>query len=339
MGVGRKTKWILTAAVLLAAALATIYFFEKEEGDGRSSSRDELSSGGEITSSPSDPGSRDIILAEVDGVVVWVQLPDGGRETGILPSLPPAEVRSQSYQGLDPRLQQPGGPFLWFERTEGAWIYGRAVSVDGRDTAPVYRCDTGVKACEKTEEVPIDAVSGEIPVVPQGALSPSGKRLVLVNLHDTPYLETGARWELLLFDTDRLSAVTQAIDISSVADVNPDAGYDNVSAVAWEPSEERLAVATSRRIVIVDLRSGVLTTVYEVPDSAIDEDVISFDSSMLVWSPSGRYLAFADYSRSAAASEEEDEETTDTLRLIDLEQGNALLTLTQGKDVRLIPRD
>jgi WD40 repeat protein len=159
---------------------------------------------------------------------------------------------------------------------------------------------------------------------------------VVINQHDTPNTETGTRWDLLVYATNRLDTPAQSIDISAAIDRSPEAAYDSVSSVAWGPDETQVAIASSRRIVIADIRSGTVTQVFEAPVPADEDANPSWDNSLLVWSPGGRYLTFASYSEAAGASDESDEETADTLTAIDLEQGNALQTLVRGESVRLV---
>lgn len=281
---------------------------------------------------------EDSILAEIDGRIQVIRLPGGEQRSVDLPAKPLQAVMTARYQGLDPSLQQPGAPFLWFHNSSGKMIFGRMVAADGRDTAPVYACDTETHACQKTAVDSSQAGGqGDVAVVPRGAVSQTEKYLVTVAQHDIPYIETGTRWDLLVYAADHLNEPQWTINISAAIDRSPETGYDSVSSVAWSPDEERVAVASSWKIVIADIRSGSVTSVFKAP-APVDEDTDpAWDNSALVWSPSGRYIAFASYSEAAGASEVSDEEAVaDVLTIIDLEQGNAVKALVRAKSVRLI---
>ncbi|QQR78822.1 MAG: PD40 domain-containing protein [Candidatus Moraniibacteriota bacterium] len=336
MGRQEIVKYALLAAAALAVAFVVYFYFlrsSEQTAPVSNTTRDSASLESPGASDDQRPEGRETIIAEIDGVIRQVSLPSGKLEpmTDFVEALP-MELQLESYTGVDPAFQKPEAPDLWFQPRVGKLIFGHVVTPDGRDVAPVYVCDTEAHRCEHTGPgADLGAAT-----VPQGAVSGTGERLVVINQHDTPNTETGAHWDLLVYATNRLDTPERTIDISAAIDRSPEAAYDSVSSVAWSPDGTQVAIVSSRRIVIVDIRSGTVTQVFEAP-APVDEDANpSWDNSLLVWSPGGRYLAFASYSEAAGASDESDEETADTLTAIDLEQGNALQTLVRGESVRLV---
>ena len=259
-------------------------------------------------------------------------LPDG--KTGSETVEPIAEeLLTVPYRGLDPGLQRSETDFFWLPLERGKRIFGYEPTPDGYGVSRIYVCDTGTRVCEKTGIESKGNTQGEQVILPDGGVSVGGERIALIVHHDVPYIRT--RWDLLVLETHELSRPPQTIDISALIDRRPETGYDSVSSVAWSPDGERLALATTNRISTVDIRSGDMKTVFEEPVPADDESGPSWDNSAIVWSPSGRYIVFGGYS-SGNGNGEGDEQVPDTLRLIDLERGNEVKILIQGKNIRLI---
>ena len=279
--------------------------------------------------------NQESIAIEIDGEAWQLSLPDGQLQV-LKQEDVPSSVWTQSYQGLDQKVRQSGSEFLWFRRPVGDRIFGRMITSDGHDVLPLYICSIGDRMCEKAigpaEELPI----GEKAFLPEGAVSLSGQRVAAVIQHDMPYIETGEKWELFVYESDHLSNVPRTFDLSPVIDRSPAAGYDSISSVAWSPDEQQIAIATSRKIVIVNIQSGVLATVFETPIATDDEEGPVWDNSALAWSSGGRYIAFASYSEAAGADDENDEEIGDRLELIDLAEGNARQIVFQGDSIQIL---
>lgn len=324
-------KYGLGAAIILAVALGVLFYLT-HRAEPEKTVNQESNTNQTPQTAPAQKIVEDVVVAEIDGVMTKVRLPSGERQS--IPGFKefvPVEIARDAYTGLDLASLKPGLSLPWFQEEIGKNLYGNAVTVDGQDVSPVYVCDTEQHLCKKSGP----AIHHGIAIIPSGAVSATGQYIAMIDQHDRPNIETGVRWELLIYRADQLEAPAWTVDISSAIDRGEEAGYDSVSSVAWSPNEERVAVASSRKIVIVDIRSGGETTVFESPAPADDEGDVVWDNGTLVWSPSGRYVAFASYSDFSDASEETDEEAADTLTIIDLEQGNTVIPLIQGQSVRL----
>ncbi len=341
MVVKASMKYGLGAVAVLAAALGVIVYGLQSRSTPAVRERVAIEPSTTLTPQESSGMSArtetDALLVEVDGAIQRVRLPSGQKEAGQdYEEMSPTQLSGALYEGLNPESSAPDVPVVWFQKRVGKLLYGHEVTADGRDIAPVVVCDTEQYRCDRTGE---SENRGAAAIVPQGAVSMTGQHIALVSQHDRPFTETGAYWELLTYTADQLSKPTWSIDISSAIDRSPGAGYDSVSSVAWSPDEERVAIASSRNIVIADIRSGTVTSIFDAP-AQIDEDANpAWDNSVLVWSSSGRYIAFASYSDMAGANEDSDEEAADTLTIIDLEAHNALTSLVLGENVRLIDRE
>lgn len=336
MGRRETVRYILLAAAVLAVAFAAYFYFLQSLGRVApvgDAMRDADSIGSTVAPIGQQPEAEDVIVCEVDGVISRVRLPSGEMEpmTGFVEALP-MELALESYTGVDPALQQPGALDLWFRFQVDETIFGNVVTPDGRDVSPVYVCDTEGHHCEHTGP----GADPGATTVPQGAVSGTGERVVVIDQHDTPNTETGTRWDLLVYATNRLDIPARTIDISVAIDRSPETAYDSVSSVAWSPDETQVAIASSRKIVIVDIRSGTVMQVFEAPISADEDANPAWDNSLIVWSSSGRYLSFAGYSEAAGVSDASDEEIADILLVIDLEQGNTLQTLVRAGSVRIV---
>lgn len=341
--IGRKAIGYLLAAVAIAAAafLAWDLFRGASEKDkqGKNPSWEGISvsneNGDDRRGNPSEGRVTDTVLVEVDSAIRRIVLPDGRIESAEPGAAIPEEWRTAVYDGLDPMLQRADTSFSWLPFRRDGTIFGYVVASDGYGVLSVYACDTVRRACERADVAGAGKGSeGDDPVLPEGAVSATGKKVALVFHHDTPYVETGIRWELAVLEMGKFAEASRMIDISAAIDRGAESDYDSVSSVAWSPDENRLAIATNRRVFIVDTRSGDMTAVFEVPISDGDEEP-SWDNSTLVWSPGGRYIVFTGFSPASMTDEESGERQTDMLQYIDLEEGNAVRTLLQGKTVLL----
>lgn len=336
MGGATKARYVGWAVAGGAAAFALYFFLLKPSMEPKQDALPQdiaLSEKQSMSVEHQPPTVQDSLIAEIDGLAQRIQLPNGERDVveNLVPA-PALQLAPEEYTGLDAGTSTLNTGGLWFQQRVDNLLFGHVVTPEGRDIAPIYVCDTGQRRCEHT----LHSASFGVAIIPQGAVSRTGQHLLMIAQHDTPNIETGSRWDLLVYQASQLTAPTRVLDISTAIDKRPTAGYDAVSSVAWSPDETRVAVATSQKIVIVDVQSGTVTQVFEAP-IPVDEDTDPvWDNEALIWSPSGRYIAFASYSGESGTSETTDEEAADTVTIIDLDQDNVVKNLVKGESIHLI---
>jgi WD40 repeat protein len=334
---GTSKAWYAAWAVAGGAAAFALYFFLlKPSVEPKQSALPQAISLLEKQSMSAEhqpPKVQDSLIAEIDGVTQRIQLPNGERN-GVedLASAPALQLSPEEYTGLDAGASTLNTGDLWFQQRVDNLLFGHVVTSEGRDTAPIYVCDTGQRRCEHT----IYPASFGVAIIPQGAVSRTGQHLLMIAQHDTPNIETGARWDLLVYQARQLLSPMRTFDISTAIDERPAVGYDTVSSVAWSPDEKRVAIATSQKIFVVDVQSGTVTQVFEAPIPADEDADPVWNNETLIWSLSGRYIAFASYSGESGTSETTDEEASDTVTIIDLDQENAVKDLVIGEGIHLI---
>lgn len=253
------------------------------------------------------------------------------------------EILTQVYQGLEQSLQNGSSSFIWTDwDSDKKKIFGHMVSVDGSDVSPMYECDTEKKSCAYTVGYNSQEADNTIAMIPNGSLSPSLEKFVMVVQNDKPNEETGQKWELLLYGSDDISK-PQSFDISVAIDMSEDVAYDGVHSVAWNASEDKIAIGTTRRIFIFDVATGGLSLAYIAP--ADEDGDFYWDSSKLFLSPDASSVAFVDVKDILTESDDEsddfDETTEDTditlnvLKRIDLKNANVVSELLQGEGLSL----
>jgi len=251
-----------------------------------------------------------------------------------------SDLLDQNYQGLDPLLQKNGDAFVWFKWDSAKkLLFGHILASDGPGASPVYACDIQNKACVKTEGYDSQKQGDARAVVPEGAVSPSLGKFVMVNQHDNPNVETGKQWDLLIYEGTDLSKPARSWDLSAIIDHDASVAYDSVWSVAWSSDEKKIAIGTTRRIFMFDVASGSLSLVYSAPADS-DGDPY-WDSSALFMSPDSKYIAFIDSSpdqlddTDTATDQQTNDSSLNALNKIDLQDGNVVSEVLEEKGLGL----
>lgn len=215
----------------------------------------------------------------------------------------------------------------WFDDQSIEWVgfdsaknvvFGYVSGEDGRIYS-AYSYDVIGKSIAET--------SGKTAGVPVGAFSPSLGKFVAVD-----YLSD--KWDLLLYDSGNLKAPLKKIDISKMIDLEDE--ENSVGSIAWSGDEKNIVLATDNQISMLNLDSGAITPEYtDMVDEAVneDEEVGGIDSSAIVLSSSGRYVAFVDYDRGDLPYDENKSYTV--LKVIDIVIGGEPKELLREEGISL----
>jgi hypothetical protein len=243
------------------------------------------------------------------------------------------DILSQTYQGLDEVLQKDDQSFMWSDWDSSKnLLFGRTLSTNGPDIAPVYACNTQIKICVRTEGAGLQNQENRRIMVPEGAFSTSLGNLVMVSQNDDPNSSVGKKWELFLYSGDDLSKPVRNYDISAIIDDDESVEYDSVYSVAWSSDEKKIAIGTARRIFMFDVESDSLSLVYLAPSD--DDSDPYWDPSALFMSPDGKFIAFVDSSPDQP-DDIEDGSSLNTLKKIDLEHENMVSEMYEEKGLSL----
>lgn len=279
--------------------------------------------------------SGDVILVSLDKSKAIVEF--GGQQYLCdiqQKSCAQTDLLKVAYQGLETANQE--GSMIWWTAwdSKSNMIFGNITNNSSGDVSPVYACDTVNKVCDKTSGYNQFKDKGDVANVPRGAFSPSLGKFVMVNQYDIKDQQTGAKWELLLYDSGNLSKPLRSYDISAAINHDETVSYDSVYAVAWSEDEKKLAITTNSRIYLLDIDSGNLSLLYMVET---DEDADTYlDNSMLGFAADNKFVTFVeDEDNDSTESDQDDAPIIGVLKKINLEKNNEVSEVIRGNDLSI----
>lgn len=235
-----------------------------------------------------------------------------------------------------------GEPDTWFNYSNVSWyrwdsaknlLYGHLFGEGIGMASPVYVFNLNDKILKQTVGYDSRNPKERRAEVPSGTFSPSLNKFVMVdeNGSNDPTPSAG-RWDLLIYDSNNLSAPIKKFDISAMKYKKSDYSFGRMSAVAWSADEKMLVLETEQQIFTSNLESGKISLVYT--DTVKDESGVGLDFNAVDLSPSERYIVFVDYDKRGPASKNGALNTV--LKAIDLEDNNKVIELLHGETVSLI---
>lgn len=211
----------------------------------------------------------------------------------------------------------------WFENRMLWWykwdsvknlLYGHLSGEGIGNASPVYVFNLNNKSLQQTTGYNSLDEKEKRAGVPAGAFSPSLSRFVMVE-------ENSNKWNLLLYESNNLSAPLKEYDVSSMNDKTYNGS--GIDSVAWSADEKILVVETNKQIFTLNLDNGKISLKYT--DATQDESGLWLDFNAVDLSPSGRYIAFVDYDKRRIPYSENKLETV--LTAIDLKGNNKVIEL------------
>ena len=248
-------------------------------------------------------------------------------------------ILTDSYQGLD--IDNDNGAVVWWTNwdTKNNLIFGH-LSSENSETSPVFICNTLSKICKKNGNSDISIVGDERANIPRGFVSTTLDKFVMVKQNDIPEEQTGIKWDLLLYASDDLSKPLKTLDISAAIDQDESIAYDSVHSVAWSSDEKKIAIATSNRIYLLDLESGMLNLLYMTP--LTDEGDVYLDNNVLIMTNDDKYVAFVEntdlintFPEQALNENGENAVTEGVLKKIDLENHNIVTDIIKEQELQI----
>ena len=239
------------------------------------------------------------------------------------------DVLNKQYKGVEEF--KDGKSLLWSDwDSESKTIWGMVNDPEKGDISPIYACDTQEAKCDKTS-----GPESEKANIPPGSISPSREHFVVVKQNDEPNIRTGDKWELSLYSKNNFSKPLKTYDISSAIDHDEVIAYDSVKSIAWYDGDRKLIFATARNIFSLDSSNGDVRKIYTM-ESASEDDDVYWDGGLIWVSADGNSVVFAGYSVDAVANDEVDDETADTLMIVDVNSGEGREFL-KAKEVEILP--
>lgn len=252
-----------------------------------------------------------------------------------------AEKRCNSSQLLFQGYESDAGNMgksnsnVWWE----AWdsdrneLIGYSQKEDG-NLSSIYACSPESKKCRSNSAFSQNDDARISITVPNSFISPSMDKFAVVSQlleEDDLARET---WEVMLYETGNLDKPLKVFDLSGEIRKVIGDEFEQISSIAWSVDEKKLAIGMDSGIYILDLEDVKLQLVHRI--SADENEDRIWDSSSLVFSPDYRYLVFAGFSAASGVDEDTDEEITDVLQKIDLQDGNKVSELIKGDSVTVL---
>lgn len=219
----------------------------------------------------------------------------------------------------------------WFENRMLWWyqwdsvknlLYGHLSGEGIGNASPVYVFNLNNKSLQQTTGYNSLNEKEKRAGVPAGAFSPSLSRFVMVEANSN-------KWDLLLYESNNLSATLKKYDVSSMNDKTYSGS--RIDSVAWSVDEKTLVVETNKQIFTLNLDNGEISLKYT--DATQDESGLWLDFNAVDLSPSGRYIVFVDYDKRRTPYSENKLETV--LTTIDLKDNNKVIELLRETGLSL----
>jgi len=217
-----------------------------------------------------------------------------------------------------------GGGMLWWYKWDSVknLFYGHLSGEGIGNASPVYVFNLNNKSLQQTTGYNSLDEKEKRAGVPAGAFSPSLNRFVMVESNNN-------KWDLLLYESNNLSAPLKKYDVSSMNDT----AYNGsgIDSVVWSADEKTLVLETNKQIFTLNLENGEIALKYT--DTTQDESGLWLDFNAVDLSPSGRYIVFVDYDKRKTLYSENKLETV--LKAIDLKDNNNVIELLHEEGLSL----
>lgn len=242
-----------------------------------------------------------------------------------------ATQKCSSTDSLASAYKATSGTDNWFENRMLRWykwdsvknlLYGHLRGEGIGNASPVYVFNLNNKSLQQTTGYNSLDEKEKRAEVPTGAFSRSLNKFIMIELNSN-------KWDLLLYESNNLSAPLKKYDVSSMNDKTYRGSH--INSVAWSADEKTLVLETNKQIFTLNLENGKIALKYT--DTTRDESGLWLDFNAVDLSPSGRYVIFVDYDKRTTLYSENKLETV--LKAIDLKDNNKVIELLREAGLNL----
>lgn len=207
-------------------------------------------------------------------------------------------------------------------------LYGHYSGEGIGSSAPIFKYDIGQRTISKTLGFDpfTETQDSRWQGVNAGAFGPGLKQAVIIEKKDYSL-------DALIIDLSTLTD-TKRIRLEKLPFSNK---YDNVNSVAWSPDQKSLAIGLDQKIVLMNLATEKVITLYE--DSVQSASGLYWDRNAIVYSPDGRYICFVDYQNSEnmdGSWHYDNSKDSSILKAVDLNDDYKVSDVIKGKYLSLV---